>query len=135
MKFTFILIYLSLISTDQSHGFKLPSPLEYYNYRRKISSITQEPSLPTSSQAELSRKDAELQRILKEWLIRNQEIVYRGLPTYFKILRKNIGPTTPTTELRLSRLSRLSFFKVILNHFEIELHLSTFQTLVLWGRI
>ena len=110
MKLLFVLIYLSLIS-EQSHGFRLPSPLDYYNYKTKIRTTTQTPISTTSSQNERSPKDIQLQRILKEWLIRNREVIHKGLPTYFKI-QKYIDPSMPpTTKLRLSRLmmSRLIF--------------------------
>ena len=109
MKLLFILTYLSLIS-GQSHGFRLPSPLDYYNYKTKIRTTTQTPISTTSSQNELSPKDIQLQRILKEWLIRNRAVIHKGLPTYFK-LQKYIDPSMPPpTKLRLSRLmSRLIF--------------------------
>ena len=109
MKLLFVLIYLSLIS-EQSHGFRLPSPLDYYNYHTKIKTTTQKPISTTSSQDEHHPKDIQLRRILKEWLIRNREFIHKGLPTYFK-LQKYIDPSMPPpTKLRLSRLmSRLIF--------------------------
>ena len=107
MKLLFIVTYLSLIS-EQSHGFRLPSPLDYYNYKTKIRTTTQTPISTTSSPNELSPKDIQLQWILKEWLIRNREVIFKGLPTYFKI-QKYIDPSMPpTTKLRLSRLMMMS---------------------------
>ena len=65
MKFL-LLIFISIFFCQQSFGFRLPSPLNYYNYDRRISTqepITESPIL----------NEAQVQRILKAINERLQE--------------------------------------------------------------
>ena len=101
MKLIFVLTSIFLICIQQSPGFRLPSPLNYYNYNRKTNSqeprfatyrktTTQEPRFandPETPEPPISHN--ELQRILKIFFIRNQEF-----DPFFH--QKNVDPTLTT---------------------------------------
>ena len=89
MKLIFVLTSIFLIWIQQSPGFRLPSPLNYYNYNRKNRITTQEPIFaadPETPETPISTN--ELQQILKIFFIRNQEFD-------LFLHQKNVDPTAP----------------------------------------
>ena len=63
MKLLLIFIYISIFVCQVGLGFRLPSPLDYYNYERRQTTTQEEPTGDTQNSA--ISNDVQVQRILK----------------------------------------------------------------------
>ena len=63
MKLLLIFIYISIFVCQVGLGFRLPSPLDYYNYERRQTTTQEEPTGDTQNIA--ISNDVQVQRILK----------------------------------------------------------------------
>ena len=103
MKLLLIFIYISIFVCQVGLGFRLPSPLDYYNYERRQTTTQEEPTGDTQNIA--ISNDVQVQRILKVINDGLQEL--KRIPINFNFTQEIVDVNSLASTLPTLTITRL----------------------------